>query len=98
MDYFDFVLKMLSIVIFTFLIVSEIKFLFKIFSHLLFLIVIYFKTYKNARDEIKLKVNMLFEKRYNNDIREIWINLIFESILFILLSIPLYFIFNYLFY
>lgn len=98
MDYFDFVLKMLSIVIFTFLIISEIKFLFKIFSHLLFLIVIYFKTYKNARDEIKLKVGMLFEKRYNNDIREIWINLIFESILFILLSIPLYFIFNYLFY
>lgn len=98
MDYFDFVLKMLSIVIFTFLIALEIKFLFKIFSHLLFLIVIYFKTYKNARDEIKLKVSMLFEKRYNNDIREIWINLIFESILFILLSIPLYFIFNYLFY
>lgn len=98
MDYFDFVLKMLSIVIFTFFVVVEIKIFIEIIKNMIFLLIVYSGIYNKSSEESKMKLVLVFQKKYNGELIQVWGSFISSIILLLIASVPLYFAFNYLFY
>lgn len=98
MGYFDFIINIFSIVALAFLAIMEIRIFIELFKDIEFIILIYSKIYRYASKESQTKFYLIFGKKYNGEMLRVWTSFIVNIFLFIVISIPIYFLFNYLFY